>query len=139
VLHSEGGPAVSELSEAVNAMRGLIRAVWDHDQRWAVTSPEARRVGQLVARYNREHEEGDDSINALMRRCLAVVEGCNPAERFTTEYTATWGISEGEKPAWRVGFYERHHGRHIAVGPTIEAALESWLAEHEGRLPSRAG
>jgi hypothetical protein len=127
---------VTELSEAVDALRGIIRAVWDHDQRWAVTSPEAIRVGQLVARYNREHEPGDDRINTLMRRCVAIAEGCHVAERFTTEYSPSWGASEDGAPTWRVGFYERHHGRHVAHGPTIEAALEAWLVEHEGRLPS---
>ncbi len=127
---------MTELSEAVDALRGLIRAVWDHDQRWAVSSPEARRVGQLVARYTRAHGPGDDRVNALMRRCVAVVDGCDVAERFTAEYTPAWGLPGGESPTWRVGFYERRHGRHVAAGSTIEEALESWLAEHEGRLPS---
>lgn len=129
---------MTELAEAVDALRGLIRAVWDHDQRWAVSSPEAVRVGQLVARYNREHQPEDDRVNALMRRCVAVVEGCEAAERFTTEYTLAWGIPDHESPAWRVGFYERRHGHHTSAGPTLEAALEAWLADHEGRLPSVA-
>jgi hypothetical protein len=127
-----------ETTEAVDALRALVSAAWEHDQKWAAASPEMAQAGLVVAWYE-GRTYGDDPTNALMRRCMAVVDLCHAVDRFVTECTLTRSDPRDTAVAWRAGFYERGFGHHIATGPTLRAALENWLADYEGVLPSDGG
>lgn len=68
-----------------------------------------------------------DDVEALAVRCIEAWRKCpQPSEDFQF---IRW-MTPSRMP-WRVGFYERDYGKHVADGRTLSSALRKWLADYE--------